>query len=184
MATTTTMSGAAFDQLPYVDGRHLELLHGEVIELSTARPRHQRIVSILSASLEVYFDREPIRTVLPHSEFALGAEDRLAPDLAILLGQHWNALDPDRTPIPGAPDIAVEVISPSELAKNTMSKVWTYLAAGTREVWQLYSETERVQIYRDAKSSTVLDTGDILQTPLLPGWQIPVAKVFLVKRQS
>ena len=178
MATATTMSGTAFDQLPYEEGRHLELLQGEVITVARPTPEHQIIVTILSGSLLDYFRREPGGVALPDCEFALGEDDRLCPDVAILLRERWASVNRKKTPIPLAPDIAVEVLSPSELAIDSMRKVWTYLDAGTREVWQFQPESQKVLIYRGAKSITVLDIGDYLSSPLLPGWEISVREIF------
>ncbi|HEV3197646.1 MAG TPA: Uma2 family endonuclease [Bryobacteraceae bacterium] len=182
MATATTMSGATFDQLPYEEGRHLELLHGEVITVPRPTPKHQISVTILTASLLGYFEREPGGVALPDCEFAIGEDDRLCPDGAILLKERWASIDPDKTPIPLAPDIAVEVLSPSERTTDSMRKVWTYLEAGTREVWQFQPDSQKVLVYRSAKSITVLDIGESLSTPLLPGWEISVRKIFSTKQ--
>jgi Uma2 family endonuclease len=184
MATATTMSGAAFDQLPYEEGRHLELLQGEVIEVPRPTPKHQSILGILNASLLDYFEREPGAWALQDCEFALREDTRLCPDLAILLRESWASVDENKTPIPLAPDIAVEVLSPNERTTDTMRKIWTYLEAGTKEVWQFQSEIQKVFVYRGSKSITVLDIDDCLSTPLLPGWEISVRKIFHTKHPS
>jgi Uma2 family endonuclease len=178
MATSTTMSGAAFDQLPYEEGLHLELLHGEVIEVPRPTPRHQIIAGTLYGSIVGYFRREPGGAALLDCEFAIGGNDRLCPDVAILLKDRWASIDPDKTPIPLAPSIAVEVLSPSERITDTMRKVWAYLEAATQEVWQIEPGSQKVLIYRGAKSVTVFEHGDALETPLLPGWQISVREIF------
>src|ERR1022692_4922309 len=178
MATTTTMSGAAFYRLPYEEGRHLELLKGEVVDVPRPTPEHQIIVTILGGSLLDYFRREPGGVALPDCEFAIGEDDRLCPDVAILLKERWASVDRKKTPIPLAPDIAVEVLSPSEGASDTMRKVWTYLDAGTKEVWQFQPESQKVLIYRGVKSITALDIDEILSTPLLPGWEIAIREIF------
>src|SRR5690242_5965412 len=114
MATTTTMSGAEFDRLPLEEGRYLELLDGGLIQLGRPTPRHQRIVKVFIRSFDAYFLREPGGEAFPDCEFALTEDTRLCPDVAILLKERWEALDQDRSPIPLPPDIAVEIISPSE----------------------------------------------------------------------
>lgn len=178
MATTTTMSGAAFDQLPYEEGRRWELVQGELIAMPSATPEHQFIVTVFILSLGEYFRREPGGWALPDSEFALGGDDRLRPDVAILLRERWASIDRKKTPIPLAPDIAVEVLSPSERATDSMRKIRTYLGAGVQEVWQIVPEFQTVLIYRGAKSITVLEIGESLTTPLLPGWEISVGEIF------
>jgi Uma2 family endonuclease len=178
MATATTMSGAAFDQLPYEEGRRWELVQGEMIEVSSATPKHQRIVTRVIVSLGAYFRDKPCGETLPDSEFALGESNRLRPDVAILLGERSASFDENRTPIPLAPDIAVEVLSPSERTTDSMGKVWAYLGAGTQEVWQFQPESKKIVVYRGPKSITALGIDEVLNTPLLPGWEISVREIF------
>ncbi len=178
MAATVVMTGAAFDQLPYEEGRKWELLEGELIPVASARPRHQRTVSILNTSIGAYLLRDPRGVALPDSEFALGESIRLRPDLAILLTETWAKVDVDATPIPLAPDIAIEVLSPGELAEDNLRKIRTYLGAGGKEAWQVSAKTQTVFIYHSDKSGFVLEIGDVLTSPLLPGWEIPVADLF------
>jgi Uma2 family endonuclease len=178
MATTATMSGAAFDQLPYEKDRKQELIEGELIEVPSPTPEHQLCVITLGGSLDAYFRREQTGVVLPDSEFALGDYNRLRPDLAILLNERWAKVDRKKSPIRLAPDIAIEVLSPSELANRSLRKVWIYLEAGVKEVWQVSAESQKVLIYKDSKSATILDIGDRLSTPLLPGWDLPVRDLF------
>jgi Uma2 family endonuclease len=182
MATTTTMSGAAFDQLPYEELHRWELLRGELIVVPSKTPRHQIIVGTLFASLDKYLDHEHLGVTLPNCEFALGENDRLSPDVAFLSMERWDSIDPDKTPIPLAPDISLEVITPSELATHGMLRIETYFAAGTREVWRFAPGIPWIEVFRNRKLGVWLDTNDTLDTPLLPGWEIPVSKVFNVRR--
>jgi len=178
MATATTMSGAAFDQLPNEESRDLELLQGELIEMPTGTPEHQLIILALASSLYQYFRRERSGGAIPDVEFAFGEDTRLRPDMAVLLGERWDSTNRKQTPIPLAPDIAVEVISPSERTVDSQRKVGIYLAAGTKEVWQFYPESRQVLVYKGAKSITPLDAEDTLSTPLLPGSEVSVLEIF------
>jgi Uma2 family endonuclease len=182
MATATTMSGPAFDQLPYEKGRHLELIQGEMIEVSSATLKHQYIVVELVGSLHLYFRHEPLGRIAPDVEFALGEDSRLRPDLAILLGERWATVNENKTPILLVPDIAVEVISPSERTTDSLRKIRIYLGAGVQEVWQVYAETQEILIYGSSKSIHALDIDDNLSTPLLPGWQVSVREIFRAKQ--
>ena len=178
------MTGAEFDQLSLEESRDLELLNGEVIQLASPTARHQLIIGILSRSFLDYFDRVPGGCALQDCEFALAEDTRLRPDIAILLKDRWAALDLDRSPIPLPPDIAIEVISPSERAGDTDRKLWTYLGAGVQEVWQIWSTTRKVIVYRGPNSITALGIGETLSTPLLPGWEMPVSEVFRTPQRS
>jgi Uma2 family endonuclease len=177
MATTLTMAGAQFDALPYEEGRKWELIDRELVEVPSPTPKHQMIVGTVYASLRAYLLTSPIGGVLPDVEFALSDSDRVRPDVCVLLGEQWTALDKDRIPIPGAPNIAVEVISPSERTADSTRKVWTCLRAGVEEVWQIYPESSSVAIYASSSPVRVLNAGDSLRTELLPGWEMLVRDI-------
>lgn len=179
MATTVTMAGPQFDALPYEEGRRWELLDGDLIAVSSPTPEHQLILSNLNASLREYFRRVPIGAALPDVEFALGENDRVRPDLAVLLHQRWRSLDLRRTPVPGAPDIAIEIISPSERPAESTRKVWVYLRSGVEEVWQVYAPSRTVAVYTVQEPLRVWNQDEALRSALLPEWQMAVREIFL-----
>jgi Uma2 family endonuclease len=152
--------------LPYDEGRQWELIQGELIAVSSPTPEHQLIVGMLIASLREYFRRKPVGNAIAAVEFALGVDERFRPDVAVLLVERWKMVDRKKTPIPGAPDIAVEVMSPNERATDSLRKIWTYLGAGVHKVWQVSPETRKVLVYRSAKSISALDIDEFLTTPL------------------
>lgn len=178
MATTTSMTGAQFDALPYEEGRRWELVEGELIEVPSATPEHQLIVSNLVTSLRQYFRRSPFGGVLPDVEFALSDRDRMRPDVCVLLGERWTGLNRKRIPIPGAPDIACEIISPSERTAESTRKVRTYLRRGVKEVWQVFPEAREVIVWTAGAAIRILDAGETLSTDALPGWTLPVSGMF------
>jgi Uma2 family endonuclease len=113
MATAATMTGIEFDALPYQEGRRWELIRGELIAVSSPTPRHQEIVFRILETLRQYLGANQ-GLAYSDVEFALTENDRLRPDICVLLGEKAVGLDLDRAPVAGAPDIAVEVISPTE----------------------------------------------------------------------
>ncbi|HEX4230978.1 MAG TPA: Uma2 family endonuclease [Bryobacteraceae bacterium] len=176
MATVATMTGEQFDALPYEEGRRWELLSGDLVEVSSPIPEHQDIVFNLLSSLKQFLRTRGAARAHQDIEFALGPCDRLQPDVCVLLDDRAN-LDPQKTPIPGAANIAVEVISPSERAGETRRKVLTYLASGVEEVWQIYPTTREVLIYA-VDQRRELRQDETLTTDLLPGWNLAVASLF------
>lgn len=169
------MSGLQFDALPYEEGRRRELLEGDLIEVSSPTPRHQAVVFNILLMLRNYFaGRTGI--AMADVEFALSDLLRLRPDVCVLLGERARQLDPDRVPVPGAPDLAVEVISPTERATESHEKVLAYLRNGTAEVWQVFPKSRTVQIHRGTVSVS-LDSSGHVTSDLLPGFA-PVAASF------
>lgn len=179
MATITTMTGAQFDAMPYEEGRRWELINGELISVSTPTWRHQDIVFKILLALRRYLERSKIAGLACQDvEFALTDNDRVRPDVCVLLGEKALRLDPDKTPIPGAPDIAIEVISPTERASESHDKVRAYLRNGSAEVWQVYPKSRTVQIYRGEISRSV-ESSQQVESDLLPGFVLPLSSLFV-----
>jgi len=178
MATTTTITGAQFDDMPYEEGRRWELIDGELISVSSPTPRHQDIVFEILLAVRRYLQQSgTVGLAYQDVEFALAENNRVRPDVAVVLGEKASRLNPDRVPIPDAPDIAIEVISPSERASESHDKVRAYLRNGTTEVWQVYPKSRTVQIHRGA-SARSLEWSQPIETDLLPGFTLQLASLF------
>jgi Uma2 family endonuclease len=81
--------------------------------------------------------------------------------------------------VPLAPDLAVEVLSPSDRMADAMSKVTMYLQAGVRLVWLVDPATLTVTIFRqDAAPKMVREADTLDGADVLPGFRIPVAEIF------
>lgn len=177
MATAVTMSGLQFDALPYEEGRRWELLEGELTEVSSPTPRHQAIVFNILRILQQYVEAVQ-GAAFADIEFALSELLRLRPDVSVLLAERARDLDLDRIPVPGAPDIAIEVISPTERASESHDKVRSYLRNGVSEAWQVFPKSRTVEIHRGATSIS-LDATQTISSDLLPGLVIPIASFFV-----
>ena len=79
----------------------------------------------------------------------------------------------------GAPDLAVEVVSPGDTMREVGEKVEDYLASGAQAVWVVDSAGETVTIHRPAHEPRALSRGDTLDgAPALTGFRLPVAWIF------
>ena len=86
---------------------------------------------------------------------------------------------------PFAPDLAVEVVSPSDRLADVHVKIAEYFAAGTRLVWLVEPETRMVHVYRSQQQVEVLGTEDDLEGgDVLPGFRSPVQRLFPPDRTS
>ena len=178
MVTASIMTGPEFDALPYEEGRRWELLGGELIAVSSPTPEHQLILQRILIALMVYFDAHPgWGLALSDVEFALDENHRLRPDVLVLLGERASSLDMTRVPVPGVPDLAVEIISPSERSSETQQKVHSYLRHGAREVWQVYPKSKSVVVHRGETSTTVV-SGERVETSLLPDFFLELKSLF------
>jgi Uma2 family endonuclease len=111
-----------------------------------------------------------------------GAETGLIPDVGFLVAER-HALVPDRTrPIPFAPDLAVEVVSPDQSAAVIAAKARKYLRGETRLVWVVWPQSGHIDIWRqDVQTGPVrtLNFSDTLDgEDVIPGFSYPVAALF------
>jgi Uma2 family endonuclease len=81
--------------------------------------------------------------------------------------------------IPIIPEIAAEVLSPSETPRTIHRKLKQYLAAGVKEVWLIDPEAREVEIWTGPTlPDRALAVGEALVSPLLPGFALPLTDLF------
>jgi Uma2 family endonuclease len=171
------MTPAQFDALPEEDGRRVELVEGELIEMPNTTARHNLVQMEILVAVHRCLLKDHRGAVIPRTEFAFGA-NRLQPDLAVLLQAKWTLVDKDRVPVLIIPDIAVEIVSqPSESAHNLDRKLRIYRAHGVTEVWIVYPDGEHMYVHAANGVRELLNT-DVLESQVLPGWSVPVAELF------
>jgi Uma2 family endonuclease len=178
-AAKTLLSAEEFDHYPFEEDKRYELDEGELIETTRPAYRHNRVLVRLTARLFVFFETYPIGEV-SNSEnlFALSPSTRRAPDAAIILGDRRNQLEGAKV-IPVIPDIAVEVLSPSETTAKIVRKLKQYFEAGVKETWLIYPEINDVELWRGPHlADRTLTAGDVLTSDLLPEFALPLSDLF------
>ena len=108
-----------------------------------------------------------------------GPDTVRAPDVAFVAGDRLGAADVPAGFLEMAPDLAVEVVSPSDSAAAVQAKVDDWLRAGTRLVWVMYPETRSVTAHRPARPATVVpEPGALDGAPVFSDFKIPVRDLF------
>ncbi len=191
MSTVTAPPGVMSTEellaLP-ADGLDRWLIRGQLRERpTTVRNRwHSRILMRIGWLLGNWLDTLP-----PPRGAILGGEVgcRLArdPDTTvgidlIYVGQELARHEPpDTTLIDGVPILAVEILSPSDTLEDIDEKVDSYLQAGGALVWVVDPHDQTVLIYRPGVPPTLVNTTQELSgEPHLPGFRVPVARIFEV----
>lgn len=179
--TSNPMTAVELLHLPQ-DGVRYELVKGELLEMSPTGPRHGRIAMRLGALLEQYARQQKLGVVyaaetgfklqenpdtVRAADAAFVAQERIPPE-----GEpegYWAI----------APDLVVEVVSPSDLALLMQAKVTDWLEAGCRLVWVVYPDTRTVTEYRSLKEAQVLTVDQNLTGgEVLPGFSCAIAEIF------
>ena len=181
MATRTVLTVDQFAQLPDDDQLH-ELDEGELITMAPAGGMHGLTERTITRRLDRYLDAHPeLGEILPSDTgFVLRRDPDVvrSPDLAFLRMEKVRAIPEDGF-IEGAPDLAVEIVSPSESATALDRKIRQYLQAGTQVVWVVHRKTREVHVFEAPGTSRYLTEEDALEAPaLLPGFSVQVKDLF------
>ena len=174
MTTKTRMTVEEFAQMHTADTEDYELVEGELVPLSSGTVRHADIRGDTEHKMRTYFERNPIGRVYAEIDCRVPGGTVRRPDLSIFLNERLLQIDLDKIPVPFAPDIAVEVLSPSESAMEARRRVREYLRAGSQEVWLLDHSNGEIVIHT-ATGMRLLQEADQLESPLLPGFSVAVA---------
>ena len=154
-----------------------EYIKGELVRMPPTSMEHGEISSnvILHLSLHV-FEHQLGRLYTAGTTFHLG--DRVVkPDVAFVLMERLPENRCKGSPIP--PDLAIEVVSPSDKHYDVTEKALAYLKAGTRLVWVIEPVAKTVMIYRSETDFTVLNCEDTLTgEDVVEGFTCPVAQLF------
>jgi Uma2 family endonuclease len=160
-------------------GKPFELINGKVVAMSPAGGTHGAVINRIQFQLRLYIEEHPIGELFgAETGFRFG-DDLRGTDAAFVSLERWQTVtEPDKY-IPFAPDLAIEVVSPNDVATEVRAKVDLYLTHNTRLVWIIYPAQRQVIVhYPDHTARTftedkVLDGGDVM-----PGLQVPVGKLF------
>jgi Uma2 family endonuclease len=158
-----------------------ELVRGELIMMSPAGFEHGYIAAYIGSKL-LAFVKERNQGVVTAAETGFwirrDPDTVRAPDVGFVRA--------DRVPpgalggfFPGAPDLAVEVLSPNDRAGEVLDKVQDWLDAGCQAVWVVNPAKKTVSVYRPgAAVERLIATDTLADENLLPGFALPLAEVF------
>ncbi len=160
-----------------------ELLRGELVMMSPAGSEHGMIAAAIAAILREYVKSHRLGVVLgAETGFKIASDPDTvrAPDVAFIRTERIGGGLPKGF-FPGAPDLAVEVLSPNDRAGEVFEKVQNWMDAGCIAVWVVDPKTQSVTVYDAGRKATILQSTDSLEGgDLLPGFSIPVAEFFSI----
>jgi Uma2 family endonuclease len=175
------MTAEALYDLPDDDYRY-ELAAGRLVRMPPAGARHGSIAARIARLLDEYVEERDLGCVCTaDTGFILqrGPDIVRAPDVAFVAKERIPAAwEPERF-WPFAPDLAVEVVSPSDRVADLQEKIGEYFAAGTRLLWVVHPGTHTVYVYRSPSEVRALGDDDQLEgQTALPAFRCPVRRLF------
>lgn len=182
MTNTQQRLYTADDLLRLRNDKGYELIRGELVEMSPTGDVHGVMTAEILILLGVHVRSHKLGRVFgAESGFkvAINPDTVLAPDVAFLSAARAKPLTGKF--IDTAPDLAVEVVSPSNSADEMNEKTALFFQGGARQVWIIYPTTRTIHVYTSATAVTILTTSDTLHGgDLLPGFVLPLADLFAV----
>lgn len=183
MATKTRVTVDDLWRLGEGDIRR-ELVNGEVLEMAPVGGVHGQIVSRITRRLAEFVEGQGAGEVLVGDVgFVLslaGDPERVrAPDVAFVARDRMPAGGLPDGFVRGAPDLAVEVLSPTDNPLAIQQKLRDYLDAGSRLVWLVAPQARTVTVYRQDGSARLLRETEILDgEEVLAGFHMPLSDLF------
>jgi Uma2 family endonuclease len=179
MSTKTLLTAEELGQLPDDDSVRTELDEGELITMPPASEEHGGLEAEISGILREFVKRHRLGKVYCSSAgFRLKEDTMRAPDVSFVRSARVASVK-SKGFAKGAPDLAIEIFSPSDNVRQLMRKVKQYFAAGTHTVWIVYPDREEVQILEATGTDRLLQGDDPIEAPEpLPGFSVPISEFF------
>lgn len=172
------------------DGKRYQLIDGVLVLTPSGTPFHQDLVGRLHLELGLYLRQHPGtgKVYVAPLDVVLDPHQVLQPDVLFIAGDRQGIVGPRY--IAAAPDLAIEVLSPTTARLDLGRKRELYEQFGVREFWAVHQSRPLVEVFRrqclagqtDPPSGFAppdkLDAAGTLTTPLLPGFSLQVAELF------
>jgi Uma2 family endonuclease len=182
MSTTTFVTADELLALPTGMGKRYELVAGELRVMSPSGWRHGKVVGTLHTKLGSYVEKHDLGMVFgAETGFRLASnpDTVLAPDISFVSKKRIPSPPPQDAFWPGAPDLAVEVLSPGDRTGEVDEKIESWLDAGCAAVWVVDPKLETVTIYVSRTNVQVKTAGEALEgDPVLPTFSCAVSELF------
>jgi Uma2 family endonuclease len=171
-----------FEAHAWAGGDKVELVRGEVRVTPAPGLAHSRIVRNVFRALDRHVDASRAGEVFGDGTgfvLALTRETMRIPDVSFVRAGRLPDEAPQHGAARAAPDLAVEVLSPSETWTDVMEKVDDLFAAGTAMVWVVDARRRRAEVLTpDGRRVVVPEEGTLDGGDVLPGFTMPVATLF------
>lgn len=183
MASTLRWTSADLEAFPD-DGKRREIIDGELFVSTQPHFYHQHVCGVIYALLKAWDDQTQLGQAIIAPGLIFADDDDVVPDVAWLSKERLTAALRDDGKLHSAPDLTIEVLSPGR--KNELrdreAKLNLYSRRDVLEYWIVDWLSRSMEIYRrhDTKLElfNTLSKGDLLESPLLPGFSAQVDLLF------
>lgn len=169
------------DYVKAPDDKRFQLIEGELIMVPAPNVVHQRILRKLGFALDEFTRKQNNGEIfVAPCDVVFDQYNVLQPDISLILNETEDIIT-DKN-IQGAPDLVVEIISPSSAYQDLVQKKKLYAKFGVKEYWLVDPEGKSVEVYVLKGNKFVLkqslEKEDVLSSSLLPNLKIELASIF------
>jgi len=163
------------------DGMQYEVIDGELFATPAPTPKHQDIVGKLYARLLAFVEANKLGKVyVAPVDILLEEHTVVQPDILFIRQERLSIIGEKK--VDAAPDLAVEVLSPTTFYKDLRKKMAAYSQFGVQEYWIVDPEKESIEVHtRGSKGlqlSQSFSSEETLKSALLPGFQLRLNSIF------
>lgn len=175
MNTSVRFTYEDLEQFPD-DGKRREIIGGELYTMPSPSPKHQRIVGNFFFELTLFVRSRPLGEVyVAPIDVIFHIDDVIIPDIIFVSNERLVRIS--KRGVEGAPDLVIEVISPSSVKRDL--EVKRKLCQREGVLVYIAVDPDREQVYGwDGNKSFVLGKGESLTCSVLPGFELLVDKLF------
>ncbi len=157
-----------------------ELIEGELVEVTSSGFIHGIVAQEIAYYVLDFVKKHKLGVVTAaETGFVLGEHTFRGADSAFISNENLKKYGYPQGFFPTAPDIAIEVVSPSNTSEEMMQKVNLYLKNGSRLVWLIYPKLKMITVYRQNNLVNLLRETDSLEgEDVLPNFSLSLEKLF------
>lgn len=170
-----------FEEEIYSSGRY-EIVYGEIKERSMPSPIHGRIQLKIGAKLLSYVEDNKLGAVYTETMFEFAENLSRIPDIAFVsFGRFPESGEDKSSRWHIAPDLAVEVVSPTDDYEDVQEKITEYFTFGVRQVWIISPESKTLTVYFSRTEVKILTEADeLVGEEILSGFRLKLSEIFSV----
>jgi Uma2 family endonuclease len=163
------------------DERRYEVIDGELYLTPAPTPYHQLVSGRIERLLQDHLEKAELG-ILIHApcDVVLSQFDVLQPDIFFISTGRMGVIGEKY--ISDAPDLVVEVLSPGTLKRDRFVKAKRYARFGVREMWIADPRKKTIEVFVNTddgfRREAIYTAEEVLRSPLLPGLEVPLARVF------
>ena len=159
--------------------KNYEYINGNLKKKNMPNAKHSGIAGRLTGELFIYLKKNKIGRVYPEAHFQIGADKRI-PDVAFISEEKIPESGEPQAFWSFAPDLAIEIVSPTDFYQNVLGKIYEYFDAEVKQVWLINPANETLTIYYSFDETKVLLKTDTLTCEeILTGFRLKLSDIFI-----